>query len=126
MYQFDENGVLIPGSFQPGINSSGYGMSQDPNAVPPTPGVTIPQMSTPMSPNLVAGPAPGEAPAGPKKAGNLTEQQAAALGKLMEAPRMPNAPAAAAAIPRGPQGNMQQLQMGAPAQRKTLAQLLYR
>lgn len=129
MYQFDENGVLIPGSFQPGINSSGYGMSQDPNAVPPIPGVTIPQISTPMSPNLVAAPEPGildKAGAMAKKAGNLTEQQAAALGKLMEAPRMPNAPAAAAAIPRGPQGNMQQLQMGAPGQRKTLAQLLYR
>lgn len=131
MFEFDEFGNLIPGSMQGiGMSQAGFGMSQDPNAVPPIPGVTIPQISTPMSPNMM----PVTTPEQPgmlanlaKKAGNLTPEQAKAIAAMTgPGQKMPNAPSAGVVAPRGLQGNMQQQSMAAPVQRKTLAQLLYR
>jgi hypothetical protein len=117
------------------------------NPVPPIPGVTVPApLPIPQNPesvlaglNLANAAAPAaEAEKGTgnavgdvakkaaKAAGNLTPQQAQALGNLMgQGPVRSNPGAPSAAVPRGPQGNMQQLTMGTPRVRQTLSQLIY-
>jgi len=120
------------------------------NPVPPIPGVTAPAAlpipQDPESPlaglnlaNAAASAAePAPAPTGTglgdaakkaaKAAGNMTPQQAQALGALMGQGQQRAAPGApSAAIPRGPQGQMQMQQMGQvkTAARPTLSQLIY-
>ena len=139
-YTFDEFGNMIPQSGLAALNlMPKFGMSADPNALPPglqapLGGTTPLPMSVPNDPGLA--PIPEPLPAGAsaadkakalaKAAGNMTPEQAKALGALTggdphRAP--PGAPAAA--IPRGTAGNMQMLTMGTPRAHQTLSQLIY-
>lgn len=151
-YELGPNGEVIPINVPAMLNGiSQSPMGQDPNALPPVmPQFNLPPkpqmsldfnrpmnpvqaaatpapISTEMSPNLVAPPEPtlGDKAAKAAKAiGNLTPDQVRSIQAMTGMVDRPAPPAAAAAIPRGQTGPMQQYSMAPSRDRKTLGQLI--
>lgn len=151
-FQIDPWGQMVSPDGSAMLNMLPYAqMTQDPNALPPfldpamRPIQPPPIPQDPNSPlaglNLGQAPAPTQAPAAApekgfmegagdmakkvgKAAGNLTPDQVKSIQTMTGMAPRSAPPPAAAAIPRGQVGNMQQLGMAAPAQRKTLGQLI--